>query len=222
MADCIPIPKGGNFQDLTGKTFGRLTIVGYQGKSRWKCICECGATKELVNGSGLRRGHTRSCRCLKSQENTIHGLSESSEYLSWASMKQRCSNRKNIGFHLYGGRGIKVCERWNDSFCDFYADMGAKPSATHSIDRFPDKNGNYEPGNCRWATPSEQVRNRRTTIVFSVDGLTMPLAEWSEFTGISRDGIALRIKRGWSADEAICLPLQIKVNGHSRRRYCMV
>jgi hypothetical protein len=155
--------------DLTGRKFGRLSVIAIaQDKSRhgqmqWACSCSCGAQK-VVSGDRLRQGVTRSCGCLLRQIRTKHGHSrcdagnQSATYRSWASMKTRCLNPNNRGFKYYGGRGITICERWM-LFVNFLADMGERPPGK-TLDRI-DVDGNYEPGNCRWATPLEQIRNRR-------------------------------------------------------------
>lgn len=169
-----------NAIDLTGQRFGRLLVLsvagheitpcrhGRRGQLRWSCVCDCGRDATVV-GLRLRNGRTRSCGCLKvdpSTRTTTHGatrrcnrLNSTPEYRSWRSMRARCEQPKHIGFHLYGGRGIRICERWT-SFENFLADMGPKPGPNFSLDRI-DVDGNYEPSNCRWATPVEQSNNRR-------------------------------------------------------------
>lgn len=158
----------GNLERLAGQRFGRL-LVGDQadrsatGEVRWHCRCDCG-NETIVQGNNLKSGHIQSCGCLgderRRENNRTHGLSKSRTYRSWRAMRRRCFDHKYREFHLYGGRGISVCERWNASFEAFLADMGERPQGT-SIDRYPDVNGNYEPGNCRWATPLEQAHNKR-------------------------------------------------------------
>lgn len=123
-----------------------------------------------------------------------HGMIHAPEYESWRCMKYRCNNHKNANYYLYGGRGIKVCKRW-ESFQNFYADMGAKPTAQHSLDR-KNNNGNYEPSNCRWATPTEQQRNSRQNRQWKIAGVIYnSLAEASEKTGIHRATIQSRSKK---------------------------
>jgi len=127
------------------------------------------------------------------------------EYRAWSGMRTRCTNRKFVDWAIYGGRGIKVCERWN-SFAKFFADMGPKPSPRHSLDR-KDSDGHYEPLNCRWATPKEQAnnwkhRNRKLTF----NGETLLLSEWSSRIGISRESLRDRIDSGWPIEKALTTP----------------
>jgi hypothetical protein len=155
--------------DMTGLTFGRLTAIRYVGRSRWLCQCRCGAIAE-VDGGSMRIGTTKSCGCLlkearrNNEHNKKHGMRGTSTYHIWTSMKQRCYNEKAINYHNYGGRGIKVCDRWLNSFENFLSDMGERPEGK-SLDRYPDNDGNYEPGNCRWASSKTQCRNRRNNVV---------------------------------------------------------
>lgn len=154
--------------DLTGRRFSRLTAIRVAGRDstgrfEYLCRCDCGQEK-TVRGSNLTSGHVKSCGCLlrEADQGITHGLSHAPEYIVWLSMKRRCSNPKNESFKYYGGRGIKVCDRWLHSFENFLDDMGSRPSPEHSIDRI-NVDGDYEPSNCRWATLSEQARNKRTS-----------------------------------------------------------
>jgi hypothetical protein len=120
------------------------------------------------------------------------------EYVTWCVMRYRCCNPTNPDYHRYGGRGIAVCGRWQASYADFLADMGRKPPG-HSLDRI-DNDGPYSPDNCRWASPKEQSRNRRCTQRLTVKGETLSLDEWSERTGIDKQTLAYRVKRGWEPE----------------------
>jgi hypothetical protein len=154
--------------DLTGKKFGRLIAQEVCGKNcngntLWKCHCECGNYK-TIRGSSLVSGYTKSCGCLQKEAIrkllTVHGKSRTTEYSTYIHMLDRCYNEANLSYRDYGGRGITVCPRWRESFENFVADMGNKPSPKHSLDRI-NNGGNYEPNNCRWATQTVQNINRR-------------------------------------------------------------
>lgn len=131
----------------------------------------------------------------------------SSEYRSWYQMRDRCNNRNCRTYRLYGGRGIKVDPRWDGSFAAFFADMGAKPSPKHSLDRFPDKNGNYEPGNCRWATAKQQADNTNRNRVYTVNGETRNVKGWAKHIGITLSSLLERLDR-MPPERALTLPPQ--------------
>ena len=162
--------------DLTGHKFGRLLTLrrGSNTNNRlpqWVCLCDCGIERTIA-GCDLRSGHTKSCGCLQRERarDTIeanrgtgrlsHGMTESPEYNSWCAMKKRCLNPKTTRYERWGGRGIKICPQWVNSFETFLADMGKRPSLGHSLDRI-NNDGDYEPDNVRWATSVEQANNRR-------------------------------------------------------------
>lgn len=132
-----------------------------------------------------------------------------SEYRSWLAMRQRCSNRRTVGWADYGGRGIRVCDRWQTSFAAFLADMGPKPSESHTIDR-KDTEGNYEPGNCRWATKLQQARNCRSNRRVTFNGRTLCLSAWSEVVGLSPELIRARLNLGWSVSKTLTTPYNAK------------
>lgn len=159
--------------DLIGKTFGRLKVAArtqsdVHGKARWSCVCECGQSTITQSGQ-LTSGKTRSCGCLQREAaaastsaRSTHRLTGTPEHIAWVNMRNRCTNKNHDAFKNYGGRGIAVCDRWQ-SFEAFLEDVGKRPSPSHSLDRYPDNDGNYEPGNVRWATVLEQRHNQRRT-----------------------------------------------------------
>lgn len=188
--------------DLTGKVFGRLTVLREDKKHgkyiAWLCHCECGSDVAVV-GYNLRSGHTKSCGCFHKERakaaNTTHGLKKSKTYISWCNMISRCNNRRNDHYSDYGDRGIKVCDRWL-KFENFLEDIGKKPTPKCEIDRV-DNNGNYEPGNCQWVLSEQNSRNQRTSKWWYIDGIRyLSLTDAAETTGIHYAKIHRRIKRG--------------------------
>lgn len=163
--------------NLVGLKQGRLTVVAFaetrNARAYWQCICECGA-ETIVATTNLRensRRPVRSCGCLRvdvaermGRSTRTHGeaIAGTVEYRTWRNIRIRCQNENAPNWKWYGAMGVKVCDRWDESYEMFLADMGRRPSADHSIDRYPDPYGDYEPGNCRWATPTQQRHNRRT------------------------------------------------------------
>lgn len=146
------------------------------------------------------------------------GVKKLSEYGIWNSMRQRCGNPKNKSFAHYGGRGIHVCESWQVSFAAFYSDMGARPSATHSLDRV-DRNGPYAPKNCRWATPVEQANNHGRNTIIGIDGVEKTIADWSRETGVERHVISRRINAlDWNPERAAteAVGRQVAIGGRSQ------
>lgn len=189
--------------DRTGHVFGRWTALSrISGQRKWLCRCECG-TIRAVSTSHLRQGKSKSCGCLDkelaSARAKTHGMSKTPEYGAWRNMRDRCSNPNTSHYECYGGRGISICDRWMNSFENFFEDMGPRPSPRHSIDRI-DVNGNYEPANCRWATVVQQRRNTRVNRIVSYLGKEMCLAEAAELSGISKDTLSMRLRRGWEGD----------------------
>lgn len=201
-------PTDRRFIDLEGNVFHRLTVLKYAGKqnksSCWLCMCECGESTVACT-SDLRRGFKKSCGCWRS-ENTaglsyIHGLSKTDEFHIWQGIKKRCLNKKCIAYADYGGRGIVICEEWKDDFISFLNHVGKRPSKMHSIDRI-DNEGNYEPGNVRWATDREQASNTRSSKMVTYRGQTLPLIQWVEKLGVSYGRVLSRMQTGWSVSDA--------------------
>jgi len=159
------IPKFlGKGKDISKQRFGRLIAIEPIAERKrahivWECLCDCGE-KCFISSYRLRNGETRSCGCLYDEHNTTHGKSKTRIYKAWAHMIQRCENPNHPQFKHWGGRGIKVCQRWRESFEAFYEDVGDIPK-NKSLDRYPNNDGNYEPNNFRWATKKEQVVNSR-------------------------------------------------------------
>ncbi len=197
--------------DLIGHRFGRLTVIDREAKPvRWLCRCDCG-TEKWVATLSLRAGSTVSCGCYARDKVRLqkpartHGLTGTKEFIAWMGMRRRCSSPKELMYPRYGGRGIKVCERWEQSFENFLADMGKAPSPGHSVDRInPD--GDYSPSNCRWASRKVQSRNQTRNRMLTWDGRTRLIVEWAEEVGINAETIKSRLKRGWSAEEALTKP----------------
>lgn len=198
--------------NIVGKKIGRLTVVrradnSRHGSTMWICRCVCG-NEIKVFAANLRRKNTRSCGCLKKEivktVNVTHGMTETREYSSWLSMKGRCK-KSYFESCFYFDRGIKVCDRWMESFENFYKDMGDRPPKT-SIDRI-DNNKGYSPDNCRWASCKEQSSNRRSNITITHNGVSGSPAYWSKIIKISCPSILARKYRGWSDDMIVETPL---------------
>ena len=201
------------FINLEGQRFGRWTVLEFAGRQKkkvmWFCRCDCGTISTCASAH-LRNGLSRSCGCYKDEVigslNRTHGFSKTGTYRIWKAMRDRCNREGSIQYRDYGGRGIKVCERWN-SYENFLADMGERPSRKHSIDRYPDIDGNYEPGNCRWATVTDQARHKRSSRMLEFRGETRCLAEWAEITGISEKVIGARLRvLNWTVEQALSMP----------------
>lgn len=194
--------------DITGERYGRLTVIKLlprqaNGSTRWLCRCDCGTLTEVYR-CNLTRGHVTSCGCYARELATRHGLATSRVYNIWIQMKHRCENPKCHAFRYYGSRGIKLCDRWQ-SFDFFLEDMRQPPSNEHSIDRI-DNSGNYEPSNCRWATRTEQARNKRNNRFITVGNETKTLSEWALIAGVSSPTIIRRLEDGWPPEKAVSTP----------------
>ena len=210
----------GNFIDLTGQKFGRLTVVeraedyvSPKGNrlTQWLCKCDCG-NYSVVNACSLRSGATKSCGCI----NRKHGMTKTRLYNIWVDMRQRCYNGNYPHFHRWGGKGVVVCEEWKDNFQAF-AEWALKNGYDKklSLDRI-NGNGNYEPCNCRWATAKEQARNTVKNRIITIDGVTKPIWEWIKTSPITESTYYKRIKKGMSDKEALFTP-STSYNGFKKR-----
>lgn len=196
--------------------FGRWTVIGIAqarvspgGTKRpmLEVRCDCGTTRS-VSVETLKNGQSKSCGCLHKEIQAVrikayatkHALTRTGAWNSWAAMKARCTNPKNKDFKHYGGRGIKVCERWS-SFANFFADMGERPDGK-TIDR-KDVNGDYTPSNCKWSTQSEQTLNRRGITSYEINGESLTLRQWSERISVKISTLKGRLKRKWPLDKVL-------------------
>jgi hypothetical protein len=206
--------------DFVPETFGRLATLGPRFRLRDSDTdkyttfqvyqCSCGKIKLMPIGNIGRTSF--SCGCLRNEriQETCrtHGKSKTAEYRIWAKMIDRCTNPNNIGYEIYGGRGIRVCDRWlgENGFVNFISDIGERPSKDLSVDRHPNRDGNYEPGNVRWATDIEQANNKSNNRWLTVNGEQDTLANWSRRSGTGISTIKRRLKRGWSDTDAVMRP----------------
>lgn len=201
----------GNLIDETGNRYGQLTVLergenSGTGEAQWICACDCGMTS-IVRGYNLRQGRTNSCGCLKFTCCKTHGCYSLPEYTTWRHMRLRCNEPDYPQYPDYGGRGITVCDRWQNDLALFLKDMGTRPSPQHSIDRI-DNDGDYSPENCRWATPTEQARNTRANRLLTYQGETLCLSAWAERTGLGCSTIRERLCRGWSTVRTLTQPVR--------------
>ena len=204
-----------NVKDLTGQRFGRLVATTQTGKNKWGnpmwlCKCDCGEER-IVNCHNLLRGHSKSCGCLQreatSKANSTHGMRSTRLYRTWAHMRDRCYNPKDKRYDQYGGRGIKVCEEWCNSFQAFYEwAMENGYSDDLTIDRI-DVNGNYEPSNCRWETLKAQANNRSNNRLICIDGESLTLSQWLVKKNMKKETFYERLRRGWSEEKALLTPV---------------
>lgn len=203
---------------LVGKRFGRLQVISrgpdyrYRKKwhPKWNCKCDCGKDR-LVFGGHLRNGVTTSCGCNRTKHGFATVVAENASkpvYAAWRAIHNRCYNPSNVGYHLYGGRGITVCERWFD-LENFLFDMLPGWKRGLSIDRIDNSKG-YSPDNCRWATRKEQQRNLRSNVRITVNGVTKCMIEWTQMLGGSESLISNRLRMGWSLEKAASTPLCYK------------
>jgi hypothetical protein len=195
--------------NLQGQRFGRV-LVGARstnddfGRVRWRCNCDCGSTVVII-GNHLASGNTKSCGCISREKKALrftqHGYYGTPTHTSWQTAKQRCFNPNSPEFHNYAGRGITMCQKWANDFAEFLRDMGERPNGK-TLDRI-DNDGNYEPGNCRWATPRQQLNNTRRNMVLELNGERMTAIQWSRHLGLSARTIHDRIRKGWTVERVL-------------------
>ena len=189
---------------MSGKRYGSLMAIKSVGRTKrshniiWQFKCDCG-TVCSIDGYSVRSGKTISCKKCSSERIRLasvkHGMTNSYEFSTWTDIKTRCYNKNSTSFANYGGRGIKVCDKWLESFEDFLSDMGVRPSRNHSIDRI-DVDGDYTPNNCRWATAKEQANNKRSNHMITINRETKTLQEWANLYRLSPTAILLRERKG--------------------------
>ena len=213
-------------QDLTGQSFGRLTVLRFAGYRKyhgyWTCQCICGTMKD-IGQSSLLCGDSQSCGCLRkalvSTRRTSHGRSHTPEHNIWCKMLRRCENPDDAAYDRYGGRGITVCEAWH-VFAVFFRDMGAKPGKQYSIERL-DNNGPYSKENCIWALPEVQNRNKRNNRILTCNGITQCLQDWALATGLGHKTITKRLDLGWSVEAALLTPPEQGRHPRYNKTHCI-
>lgn len=203
----------GKIKDLKGQKFNRLTVISISGRTKdnsvtWLCKCDCGK-EVIVVGQNLSNGNSKSCGCfhneITSKINKTHGKTKTHIYKVWLGIKRRCTYPNDISYGNYGGRGIKICDRWL-TFELFYEDMHATFKKGLSIDRI-DVNGNYELSNCKWATNTDQANNKRSNVFATVNGVTDTITNLSRLYNISDRTVFSRIYTGWPIEKAITTPV---------------
>jgi hypothetical protein len=204
--------------NIIGEVYGYLTVVAEAGRTKHnkrivECNCKCGAvgvTRELEKLRIAKKGgRISSCSCYLREIETTHGDSKSITYQSWHSMIRRCNDPSCKAYPKYGGSGITVCDRWLD-YENFKADMGERPSRDYQIDRYPNREGNYEPGNCKWRTRKQNCNNTRTNVRLDFRGKTYTMSELSELTGTPYPRLAWRLKNGLDVESAVSASLRLK------------
>lgn len=200
--------------NLVGKVFYRLTLIKKLEGRFWECLCSCGNIKK-ISISDIKRGYTKSCGCynkeVRSKTHRTHGLSKTPEYRVWKAIKTRCDNKNNHKYPTYGGRGIKVCKQWLNDFPQFLKDMGLRPNLSFTIER-KNVNGDYELSNCKWATSTEQSRNKTDTIYVMTEWGLISLPEAAEKSGINYKTLKTRLVAGWPTEK-----LFSKINYNTKR-----
>ncbi len=206
-------------QQPAGSRFGRLATLEAryisEGDGKVLCRCDCGVEKR-IDFSSLRSGAVQSCGCLQREvvreAHVTHGLSGTPEYHALFCAIRRCTDPTDSAWDRYGGRGIRVCEQWQgaNGITRFLGDIGPRPSPKHSLDRWPNNDGNYEPGNVQWRTMKEQGRNKSSNVLLTVDGITAPMSAHAERVGIPYSTLCQRVYKGWPHDKAVHEPVRKK------------
>lgn len=197
-----------------GEKRGRLTVLSEpfsRGRAFYiRCKCDCGTEFECLRND-VAQGHTKSCGCysrdLASERNRTHGMARSRTYVTWRSMLNRCYLPEEKAFANYGARGITVCDAWRNSFEAFLAYMGERPEGM-TLDRYPNGAGNYEPGNCRWATLRMQANNTRRNKILSFNGKSMTISDWAHELGLKARTLHARLSNGWTVERALTQQLR--------------
>lgn len=196
--------------DLTGRKFGRWTVLGRHIDSRkycrWRCRCTCGVERVRLS-QPLREGRSRSCGCLSRKLHVIHGHAGTRMYSAWQAMLQRCKNHNDHAYTNYGGRGITVTPRWR-IFQHFLDDIGEKPPGL-TLGRIDNAKG-YSPTNCRWETRLQQQQNMRSNRLLEFHGKRKPLSTWARERGLKYGTLQTRLRLGWSIDRALTEPTMMK------------
>ena len=196
-----------------GTRFNRLLIIELAEKRKtlsgrlnylYKCKCNCGTIKVIFE-SMLKSGRTKSCGCLRKEVRVqcmkTHGMTKTKTWKAWSAMKDRCTQKNSKHYKHYGGRGIKVCERWKNSFENFLEDLGEKPDG-FTLDRI-NSDGDYSPENCRWASLKEQQNNKRNNRILEFNNQRKTMSEWADFVGIKYNTLRSRLERGWEIERAL-------------------
>lgn len=208
-------------KNFTGHRFGRLTAMSESGRHKngrvlWECLCDCGNTVNIASNN-LHGGNSKSCGCLKKESSTergkklltTHGLSKTPEYGAWKNIIQRCNNPNDQSYSNYGERGIKICDRWLNSFENFYTDLGPRPTDAHSVDRI-NNNGHYEPGNCKWSTMDEQSNNKRNNHIVTYRDKEYTLANLAKEHNLKDSIVRDRLRLGWTIENTIETPFNYR------------
>lgn len=209
-------------RDLTGKRFGMLVVCHRTNRRNsqgsyvfWQCQCDCGNTVEVNRSAFGKSASQHSCGCVKLGRRKRYSVNDvlvrkyPSEFNTWTFMISRCHDERAKDFSRYGGRGIVVCDAWRASFDAFVTSVGPKPGPRYTLDRIDNSKG-YEPGNCRWATPLEQGRNKSNNVMLTHNGETLTVSQWAERLEIYHGTLLMRIKAGWSDERIITTPSTVR------------